>query len=354
MEITGEFLHSESELPAPTADIAELTVRLGVKGIQDRRLVQWLAWSEAAGILSLMADRGSVTLDDVMSRTVLSECGADVLLGILASLGLIHKRDGKYTLSELARQYLIAKSPYYFGDVLYAGCSKRLPNPFLRAPRMYFPIEKVVLSAYWWLAGFGTARMLRNQHGRNLAPNVVASRTGRFDGVKHLVDVAGGTGTFAIPFAQRYPDAHVTLTDMPRSVKEIKRYLARHGLEGRIRVVGMDMFRTPWPIAACDGIFLGNILHTYADDGCSLLLQEAARHLAPDGRIWVHEVLWNDNKDGPLTTALWNGTLRRFTEGRQRTGAEIIALLGRSGFVDAQITATAGGFSLVEARARRA
>jgi len=354
MEVTGKLLRSESELPLPTADIAELTLRLGVKGIQDRPLVQWLAWSEAAGILSLMADHGSVTIDDVTSRTVLNECGADVLLGILASLGLIHKRDGKYTLSELARQYLIKSSPYYFGDVLYRGRKKRLPNPFLREPPKYFPLEKLVISAYWWFAGFGTARMLRNQHGRNLAPNVIASRTGKFDGVRHLVDVAGGTGTFAIPFALRYPEVQVTLTDLPRSVTEIKRYLARHGLEDRVRVVGMDMFRAPWPIAACDGMFLGNILHTYGDDGCRFLLEEAARRLAPDGRIWLHEVLWNDNKDGPLTTALWNATLRRFTPGRQRTGAELAELLERSGFVDAQITGTAGGFSLVEARRHRA
>jgi acetylserotonin N-methyltransferase len=111
----------------------------------------------------------------------------------------------------------------------------------------------------------------------------------------------------------------------------------------------MDIFQREWPIHGCDGMFLGNIVHTYSDEDCRSLLQTAARYLVPGGRIWLHEVLWNDNKDGPLIAALWNGTLRRFTPGRQRTRAELASLLGQSGFSGALVTATSGGFSLVEA-----
>jgi hypothetical protein len=339
-----------TQFPTPTADLADLTSRLGAKGIQDRRLVHWLALSEAAGIFELMAERGPMTLDEVASSTVLNECGADVLLGIVTSLGVIRKQDGRYTLSEMAHQYLVKSSPYYFGDVLFAGCSRRIPNPFLREPHSYFPLEKRVLATYWWLKGFGTEGMLKNQHGRNLAPNVVAAQTGRFDGITHLLDVGGGTGTFAMPFARKYPDARVTLTDLPRSVSKIRPYLVRYGLENRIRTIGMDMFRTPWPISECDGVFLGNIVHTYDDEGVRFILKESLERLVPGGRVYVHEVLWNENKDGPLIAALWNGTLRRFTNGRQRTGSELENLLSECGFGDLFITPTAGGFSIVEGK----
>ncbi len=66
----------------------------------------------------------------------------------------------------------------------------------------------------------------------------------------------------------------------------------------------MDMFRTPWAIAECDGIFLGNILHTYDDDGCRFILEQCRERLLPGGRVFVHEVLWNDDKVGPLIAAL--------------------------------------------------
>jgi hypothetical protein len=336
--------------PTPSADLADLTSLVGAKGIQDRRLVQWLAWSDVAQIFEIMAERESMSFEDVTSSTVLNECGADVLLGFLTSLGLVHKRDGQHTLSELARHYLVKSSPYYFGDLLFAGCSKRIPNPFLHEPLPYFGLEKRVLATYWWLRGFGTAVMLKNQHCRNLAPNVVAAHSGRFDGVTHLVDVGGGTGTFAMPFARRYPEARVTLTDLPRSVPKIKGYLERYGLADRVQTTGMDLFRTPWPFAECDGIFLGNIVHTYDDDGCRFILKQCRERLVPGGRVFVHEVLWNDDKVGPLIAALWNGTLRRFTSGRQRTGVELTALLSECGFVDSHITLTAGGFSIVEGR----
>ncbi len=200
--------------------------------------MQWLAWSEVARIFEIMAERDSMSFDEVTSSTVLNECGADVLLGFLTSLGLVYKRDGQHRLSDLARHYLVRSSPYYFGDLLVRGLQQAHPEPVPEPDHCRTSASKSACSRR--TGGSGVRHRGHAQEPALSEPrlNVVAAHSGRFDGVTHLVDVGGGTGTFAMPFARRYPEARVTLTDLPRSVTKIKGYLERYGLADRVQTVG--------------------------------------------------------------------------------------------------------------------
>jgi hypothetical protein len=61
-------------------------------------------------------------------------------------------------------------------------------------------------------------------------------------------------------------------------------------------------------------------------------------------------MLWNDQRDGPLVTALWNFWMTTISSGRQRTRSELAALLHRAGFDEPAVVPTAGGFSLLVSR----
>ena len=81
--------------------------------------MQWLAPNVRRGSCRSW-DHGPVTIDDVM-KAVLNDW-ADVLLGILASPKLIHKRDGEYTLRSWPGSTW-SRAVHTISDVLYANAA---------------------------------------------------------------------------------------------------------------------------------------------------------------------------------------------------------------------------------------
>jgi hypothetical protein len=345
----GTVLKPGFELP--TQDLGRLLAGLGCKLFtRDHTLVQYVGWSERAGLFELMEARGSVSVGEVSEGTVLNENGADALLGVLCAIGLAARDpSGRYSLTTAAREYFLCGSPFFIGDQFSARS-----EPLLRA---YVDLHnglllRLRLKALSHLPGirFGSTVRLRNQHARNLAACATAVRTGEFAAVRCLVDVAGGSGTFSIPFALENPSARVVLAELPQALPNIRRLLREHALESRIELLGMSVFEYPWTIPRCDGVFIGNFLHGFADETCVRVCREALDGLSPGGRIWIHELIWNPNKDGPLITALHNAAMRSGGAGRQRTAAEIEAILQRAGFVATYAVAGAGAFALIAGR----
>lgn len=197
---------------------------------------------------------------------------------------------------------------------------------------------------------FGSPVRLSNQHARNLPACAAAVRTGEFANVRCLVDIAGGSGTLCIPLALEYSQMRIVLTELPRALPNVRPFLEEHGLENRIELLGVDVFSYPWPLPPCDGIFIGNFLHGFDDEHCRRVCPEAFERLTPGGRIWIHEMIWNENKDGPLMTAMCNATMRSGGAGRQRTATELKSLLRSAGFIGSYVVPTAGAFALVAAR----
>lgn len=331
------------QLRTPEVDLAHLTDQLGQAwGVGfGEPIIQYLAWAEMAGIFSLIGADRSISLKDIHEQTILNEDGADALVCILLSVGLL-QREGSdcCTLSLLAKEYLLNNSPYYIGHALWMGCNKRLPQAYLKGTT--------------FLRSNGTIELrkaeiigrLRVQHGRNFGPSVMAARTGEFDDVVHLLDMGGGTGVFAIPLALDHPRLRITLVDLPQCLPGIREILSNYRLDDQIELVGMDIFTDQWRLPQCDGILWGNVFHVTNDEACSVFCRKSLDLLVPNGKLWLHEVLLNDNRDGPLIAALWNANMR-MVGGRQRTASELVTMLKKVGFVNCYTKETAGRFSLV-------
>jgi hypothetical protein len=333
-------------LPSPTTDLALLSDQLAhAWGVTcGEPLAQYLAWSDRTGIFSLLAARGHATTADICAASVLSEQGADALLCVLVAMGLLHRgyTDDTYTLAPLAREYLLCDSQYYTGAGLYLACEKELPANYLREG------QALGASNGDGAAPWSLTTRLRVQHSRNFAPAVVAARSGEFDGVTHLLDIGGGSGVLAIPLALDHPHMRITLVEWPMALDEIRTWLTAYGVEDRIELVGMDIFEDRWDFAGCDGIFFGNVFHGHDDDACRRLTGRSRACLRPGGKMWLHEVVFDDNREGPLLAALWNANMvARKLGARQRSRRELLELLHAGGFVDCYSRPTAGRFMLV-------
>ena len=333
------------ELRTPSTDIGDLSERLGIAwGVTcGEPIIQYLAWSEDEGLLEALSRHEHATLDVLSAATALSDSGLDALLCILGAIGLVRRRtDGAYVLTAIAREYLLPDSPYYVGSTLYLGYERPLPDSFARpdaARRSHHARPKLP-----WTA----ASRLPIQHDRNFGPCVVAARSGCFARVRHLVDLGGGSGTFAIPLVMDRPDVRVTLVELPDVVPHVSAILARYGVADRIDLRALDLLDDNWDLPPCDTLFFGNVFHTCNDEECRHFAAESFKALPPGGEIWLHEVLMGEDRDGPLLSALWNANMAARKGGsRQRSVSELHTLLRGAGFSAGPVIATAGRFSLV-------
>lgn len=320
--------------------------------------LQVLAWADQIGLFDSLDKRHTASSTVLVDDTGLNARGVEAFLSVLLALGVIARSaEDNYVLQPIARDYLVSSKPFYVGYSLYRGVNKPLPYTLLQ-PRtpwlswLQYPLGQRIHDAVLFMfrpMAFGRLRRLREQHSRNLAAGVVAAHRPEFDEPRFVVDIGGGSGTFAIPLAQRRANVSIALVELPRGAPNARKFLRAHGVGDQVRVLGFDVLKQPQRIPVCDSIFIGNLIHDMGDTDCLSLFEGCYRALAVGDSMWIHERLWNDTKDGPLLTAQWHFIMMSHSrKGKQRTTGEVEALMAAAGFAAGKRIATTSGFTLIE------
>lgn len=317
--------------------------------------VNWVPAIVVADELGLFAalDEAPATADALAGRLGLQRRGVEAVLAMLASLGFLDRRRGLFQITDLTRHYLLPASPFHWGGVLAAY---RSGPAYQMVRRAVVPADAVAGQAPMpidaWEAGqLGPEQarsIARYMHGHSLPAALGAAANGDFAGVRRLLDVGGGSGCFAIAIAQRHPGIGCTVMDLPAMCAVVQEYVAEAEVADRVDTVAVDMFRQPWP-EGYDALFFSNIFHDWDAGTCAQLAAKAFAVLPPGGRIYVHEILFDEGGAGPRLAAAFS-TLMLGTRGKQYSFDELAGMLERAGFVDARATSTSPTFSLVSAR----
>lgn len=341
------------QLPPPATDAADLLSQN--PWIQP---LQIMAWADRLGLFDSLNKRSKASSAVLAGDTGLNVRGIEAFLGVLLALGLIARcAEDNYVLQPIARDYLVSRNPFYVGFSLYRGVDKHPPYTLLQAQTpwqrwLQHPLGQQLYDKAVYLfrpLAFGRLRRLREQHSRNLAAGVAAAHRPEFDAPRSVVDIGGGSGTFAIPLAQRRADVSITLIELPRAVQHTQKFIRAYGVTDQVEVLGFDVLKQPQRIPTCNCIFIGNLIHDMGDSDCLSLFHGCYRALATGDSMWIHERLWNDTRDGPLLTAQWHFIMMSHSrQGKQRTAGEVEALMIATGFTPGKRIATTSGFTLLE------
>ncbi len=147
---------------------------------------------------------------------------------------------------------------------------------------------------------------------------------------KHLLDVGGGTGIYAIGFLKQYPGLKATVLDHPNVLKLANEFRERYGVTERLSCTSFDMFSDKVPQG--DVVLLSNILHDWDVEENLTILRNCAKALSPGDRLLIHDVFLDDTLDGPLPIALYSAALFTLTRGRAYSKGEYTEMLGECGF----------------------
>jgi hypothetical protein len=306
--------------------------------------------ADELGVFQSLAD-APADIPTFASRSGLSERAVRALLPMLAAMGFLVTRRGVYSITHAARDFLLPASPYYWGPVL--DYLRRLPPPhsvLVSTLKGKNDIENAPLNA--WESGEmpeAVARMVTAyMHSHSLAAAVAMARAPMLRGVRRLLDVGGGSGCYSIALAQADPQVRCVILELPAVCRAASDYIAAGGVAERVSTLAANMFRDAWP-KGFDGLLFSNIFHDWDFATCRSLAARAFEALESGGRIFLHEALLDDTRDGPLTTAAFSIQMLIGTRGQQFTLADLAGILEGAGFADVQHASTHAYFSVVSA-----
>jgi len=291
--------------------------------------------------------------DDLAARMGIGSEPLKALLPMLSALGFLVPRRGRYQLTPAARYYLLHDSPFYWGHAFPVSRTSTAVDTLLERFKPSRDAAEAPRTSDSWESGQVSAEMALNiariMHSHSQPAAFGAARQGDFEGVTRLLDVGGGSGVFSIALAQRFATLRCTIMELPTMCERAKQYVADGGVAERVDTISVDMFREAWP-SGYDAVFMSNIFHDWAPATNAKLAASAFAALPPGGRIYLHEMLINDEGSGPLAAASFSMLMLVGTKGRQYSFAELAEVLKTAGFVEPSATSTYGYYSLVSAR----
>lgn len=287
------------------------------------------------GLFTLI-DQGRCTAAAIADELELDAEMIDRLLSVCKAMDLVRESDGELENFSDVSRYLVKTKRTYFGDYLiYQPISdydrfKNLKQHFT-APSGP-PPEKGRYVTMMQDAD-RARRFTEAGYNASLPLAYKLAKVFDFSQFEKWLDVAGGSGCYAIAACERNPDLHVTILDFPNVTAISREFVAKHDLSERIDTMNGNFFDVPFP-TDCDLISFITPLQSYAPEEVVRVLSKAREALVPGGTCLVVDYMLNDDKNGPLEPAFVNlaGVTRGHYTGRVQSGPEYKAFFEEAGF----------------------
>lgn len=288
-------------------------------------------------------DGEAKTIEQIAELTKTPANRVTTLMTALASIGLVRKKDGRYSNSPGAAAFLSRNSAYEFGDYLRYQIDQQM-YPFLQQLNAVLDgtLDPDAVASYQhWMADPEQAALYSNaQHAGSLGPGRTIARLVDLAEAKHLLDVGGGTGAMTIRLLQANPDLNSTIIDFP-NVSEIGwRFITEAGMVDRVRYIPGNALAAEWP-GEQDAVLMSYLFSGIPGDEVPRMVRQAYDSLAPGGKYMVHDFMVEDNRKGPPLAALWQLQHMAFTpDAHSVTSESIKKEMEAAGFVDVTVKET--------------
>ena len=298
------------------------------------------------GLFEALAD-APATLDALAARTGLTRRAARISADAMVALGLLEREGERYRNGPVADHYLTGRSPadlrplLRFWDTISYPAWEALAQALASGPpREVFDLdddEQAIVSA-------GIEAILAG-------PADALGQVVDFSVHQRLLDIGGGTGSWSIATARRYPHLHATIFELPVVAELTRARIAEAGLADRLSVVAGDALADDLP-AGHDVFLLANLIHYWSPETNTELLRRVRAVAPPGGRLLLADFWTDPTHTEPLQAALMAGEFAvHMRDGDVYSVEEVREWLSRTGWRYAEHVPLAGPQSLVVAEA---
>jgi acetylserotonin N-methyltransferase len=294
------------------------------------------------------------TTDSIAAGLELHVRPVDVMTTLFVAMGLLVRDGAVLRTSGVAREHLVAGSPWYLGPYFPRLTDRPIAEDLLRVLRTGQPANFASRKdeADWHRAMETEAfaeEFLAAMDCRGVLTAQALARNLDLTPYHRLLDIGGGSGIYACSLAAHFPELRASVLEKPPVDRVSRRAIERRGFSDRLDVVAADMFQNGLP-RGYDVHLYSNVLHDWDVDLVRVLLEASAAALEPGGAIVVHDAFLNADKTGPIEMAAYSVLLMHVTQGRCYSLAEMGAWMQEAGFGEPTVVPSAVGRSALVAR----
>jgi len=265
------------------------------------------------GILKLIRShrREGIEMEEISRELDLSIYGVKVLLEAGLSMELVWVEEGRYKLTKtgwhILSDELTRVNMDFMQDVNYLG--------------MHSLDESIRTGTPTGLRTFGDWTTI--YEGLSQLPAVVQDSWFAFDhfysdysfleilplvitpGVKHILDVGGNTGKFAIRCARYSDEVHITILDLPGQLEKARANIEKEGLSDRITLMPVNLLdHTVGFPGGMDVIWMSQFLDCFSKADIGELLRRSGEVMNSNTALFILELFWDKQKFEASTYSL--------------------------------------------------
>jgi SAM-dependent methyltransferase len=258
----------------------------------------------------------------------------ELTLNALTALGLLRKREDRFSLTDVAASYLKRGAPGYLGGMIrfeaslwYSWTSLtdaiRKGRP-VRPANMY---QEIATETAIFIDAMDSLVKARGDAE-------IIAKSFDWDNARELLDIGSGPATYPISLCQKFPHLRAAIFDLPATIALTECYVREAGLSSRIRLISGD-YRVDEIPGSYDVIFLSNIIHGESFEVNQRLMINLSTVLKPDGSVIVKDHILDSTRANPPVGALFSLLMLLTTEaGRCYAFDEVKAWMSAAGLTD--------------------
>ncbi|XP_042026533.1 8-hydroxyquercetin 8-O-methyltransferase-like [Salvia splendens] len=297
-------------------------------------------------------------LADALLVNKLKSHGLYRLMRILVHSNFFHYEGEAYSLTTASR-LLLRDNPHSLAPFALVFTDPIMMDPFHHVSEWFrdeclSPFVTRNGTNYWEFVGSdGEWNRLFNEamtsDGRFVGSMIVKECKHVFEGLKSVVDVAGGSGAVVKTVAEAVPGLECIVLELPHVVA------AMEGLSDHenVRFVSGDMFEFIPPADAC---FLKWIMHGWNDEKCVKILEKCKEAVigsenVKGGKVIIVDMVVDVEKEeekGTGTQLFMDMVMMAHFTGKERSEKEWAKVFEAAGFKDYKITPVLGTRSVIE------
>ena len=227
----------------------------------------------------------------------------DRLMNALCAMDLLVKKNGRFLNAPIAARYLVSGKPDFMAGLMHTAhlwTTWATLTDAVRAGSAVAIKRSVNKRGDVWLSAFIAA-----MHDR--ASKQASGIVSRMDlsGVSRVLDVGGGSGAFAMAFAEANRGITATVFDLPNVIPLTKKYVkqsfrAFHRVKFRTGDYLIDDLGKDF-----DLVFLSAIVHSNSMNENRNLIKKCSTALRRHGQVVIQDFIMNKDRTSPTHGAFF-------------------------------------------------
>jgi predicted O-methyltransferase YrrM len=238
------------------------------------------------------------TAAEVASRCNTDARATEMLLNALVAVGMLTKREGVFyntTASNQLREGAPGAARTALMHVAHLWKRWSLLTECVRRGTAVGVRRRTRAETEAFIA-------MMDYNARARAPLVVEAIG--LEGVRRVLDLGGGSGAYAIAFAQASPEVEVDLLDLAPVLRIARRHIEHAGVADRVKTRVGDLCQESYG-AGYDLVFISAICHMLDPEENKKMLRKSYAALRPGGRVVIQDFILEPDKTAPRHAALF-------------------------------------------------